>query len=50
MHDIGCLGLIHWDDPEGWDRERAERGGSGWGTLLHSCQIHVNVWKTNTIL
>ena len=21
MHDTGCLGLVHWDDPEGWDRE-----------------------------
>ena len=21
MHDIGCLGLVHWDDPEPWDRE-----------------------------
>ena len=18
MHDAGCLGLVHWDDPEGW--------------------------------
>ena len=18
MHDTGCLGLMHWDDPEGW--------------------------------
>ena len=18
MHDIGGLGLVHWDDPEGW--------------------------------
>ena len=18
MHDTGCLGLEHWDDPEGW--------------------------------
>ena len=26
MHDTGCLGLVHWDDPEGWDRE-----GGGWG-------------------
>ena len=26
MHDTGCLGLVHWDDPEGWDREG---GGSG---------------------
>ena len=20
MHDTGCLGLVHWDDPEGWRR------------------------------
>ena len=19
MHDTGCLGLVHWDDPEGWN-------------------------------
>ena len=19
MHETGCLGLMHWDDPEGWD-------------------------------
>ena len=19
MHDTGCSGLVHWDDPEGWD-------------------------------
>ena len=18
MHDAGCLGLVHWDDPVGW--------------------------------
>ena len=21
MHDTGCLGLVHWDDLEGWYRE-----------------------------
>ena len=21
MHDTGCLGQVHWDDPEGWDGE-----------------------------
>ena len=26
MHDTGCLGLVHWDDPEGWYGE-----GGGWG-------------------
>ena len=26
MHDSGCSGLVHGDDPEGWD---GERGGKG---------------------
>ena len=26
MHDIGCAGLVHWDEPEGW---YAEGGGRG---------------------
>ena len=26
MHDTGCLGLVHWDDPEGGMR-REEGGG-----------------------
>ena len=21
MHNTGCLGLVHWDDPEGWNGE-----------------------------
>ena len=21
MHDTGCLGLVQWDDPEGWNGE-----------------------------
>ena len=25
MHDSGCLGLVHWDDPERWYKE----GGGG---------------------
>jgi len=25
MHDTGCLGLVHWDDPEVWYGERGER-------------------------
>ena len=25
MQDIGCLGLVHWDDPERWYGE-----GGGW--------------------
>ena len=26
MHDTGCLGLVHWDDPEGWYEEGGRRG------------------------
>ena len=26
MQDTGCLGLVHWGDPEGWYREG---GGMG---------------------
>ena len=25
MHETGCLGLVHWDDTEGWDGEEGER-------------------------
>ena len=25
MHDTGCLGLLHWDDPEGWYGEGGGR-------------------------
>ena len=41
MQDTGCLGLVHWDDPEGWYRE----GGSGRGTCVYLWQIHVDVWQ-----
>ena len=26
MHDTGCLGLVHWYDPEGWYGEGGGRG------------------------
>ena len=47
MHDTGCSGLVHWDDPEGWDGEGRGRGGSGWGTHVHPRQNHVNVWQNH---
>ena len=25
MHNTGCLGLVHWDDPERWYREGGGR-------------------------
>ena len=26
MHETGCSGLVHSNDPEGWDREVGGRG------------------------
>ena len=26
MCETGCLGLVHWDDPEGWDGEGSGKG------------------------
>ena len=45
MHETGCSGLMHWNDPEGWDGEGGRRGGSRWRTLIHPWLIHVNVWQ-----
>ena len=44
MHETGCLGLVHWDDLEGWDGEGGG-GGSGWGTHVHLWWIQVNIWQ-----
>ena len=27
MHETGCSGLVHWDNPEGWDGEGVGKGG-----------------------
>ena len=43
MHETGCSGLVHWDDPEGWYGEGCGRVGSGWGTCVHPWRIHVDV-------
>ena len=41
MHDTGFSGLVHWDDPEGWDREGGGRGfrmGNTCTSVADSCQ------------
>ena len=40
-----CSGLVHWEDPEGWDWEGGGRGGLGWGTHVNPWLIHVNIWQ-----
>ena len=42
MHDQGCSGRVHWDDPEGW---YGEGGGMGVQDWEHLWQIHVDVWQ-----
>ena len=43
MHETGHSKPVHWDNPEGGDKEGGGRGGSGWGTHVHPWLIHVNV-------
>ena len=42
MHDTGGLGLVHWDDPEGW---YGEGRGRGLGIRVHPWWIHVDLWQ-----
>ena len=50
MHDTGCSGLVHWDDPEGW---YGEGDGSGVQVGKHVSThggFMLMYGKTNTIL
>ena len=50
MHDTGCLGLVHWDDPGGGCEERGGRGVQDGG---HGCTCGGFILifgKTNTIM
>ena len=50
MHDTGCLGLVHWDDPEGWYREGRGRGIQDGEHVYTSGGFMLMYSKTNTIL
>ena len=51
MHDTGCSGLVHWEDPEECDGE-----GGGWGGVQDGEHMYIHggfksmYGKTNTIL
>ena len=50
MQDAGCLGLVHWDDPEGWDAEGGGRGVQD-GEHMYTNGGFMSMYdKTNTIL
>ena len=41
MHETGCSGLVHWEDPEGWDGREVGRGfrmGNTCTPVADSCQ------------
>ena len=50
MHDTGCLGLVHWDDPEGWDGEGRGRGFQDREHMYTYGGFMLMYGKTNTIL
>ena len=43
MHDTGCLGLVHWDDPEGWNGE--EGGGFRMGNTCIPVVDSFDIWQ-----
>ena len=50
MHDTGCSGLVHWDDPEGWYREGGGRGVQDGEHVYTRDGFMLMYGKTNTIL
>jgi len=50
MHDTGCLGLVHWDDPEGWDGNGDGRGVQDGEHMYTRGRFMLMYGKTNTIL
>ena len=49
MHDTGCSGLVHWDDPEGGYGEGGERKVKD-GEHMYTCGGLILMFgKTNTV-
>ena len=50
MHNTGCSGLVHWNDPEGWDGEGGGRGVQDGEHMYTHGRFKSMYGKTNTIL
>ena len=50
MQDTGSLGLVHWDDPEGWYGEGGGSGVQDWEHVYTCGGFMLMYGKTNTIL
>ena len=50
IQDTGCLGLVHWDDPEGWCGKGGGRGVQDEERVYTCGRFMLMYGKTNTIL
>ena len=50
MHDTGCSGLVHWDDPEECDGEGVRRGVQDGEHMYTHGGFKSMYGKTNTML
>ena len=50
MHETGCSGLMHLDDPEGWYEEGGGRGVQDGEHVYTRGRCMLMYGKTNTIL
>ena len=50
MHDTGCSGLVHWDDPEGWYGDGCGRGVQDEEHVFTHGGFMLMYGKTSTVL
>ena len=50
MHDTACLGMGHWDEPEGWYEEGGGREVQDGEYVYTFGRFMLMYGKTNTIL
>ena len=50
MQDTGYVGLVHWDDPEGWYGEEVGRGVQDGEHVYTHGRFMLMYGKPNTIL
>ena len=50
MQDTGCLGLVHWDDPERWRGEGGRKGVQDWELMYTHGGFTLMYGKTNIVL
>ena len=50
MYDTGCSGLVHWDDPEGWNGKGGGRGVQDGKHMYTRGRFMSMCGKSNTIL